>query len=76
MLGIHTQGATLGIEKNIQVVSCNGLKKNRVGRSVKKNIFALFFCQKCVSCMFYVDWGLGGRKNIRLGISLNKNLLG
>ena len=44
-------------------VSCNGLKKNRIGRSVKKLFFALFFWSKmCVLCMFYVDWELGGRK--------------
>ena len=30
----------------------------------------------CVLCMFYVDWELGGRKNFRVGIYLNKNLLG
>ena len=36
----------LGLKKKL-FVSCNGMKKNRVGRSVKKN-FALFFGQKCV----------------------------
>ena len=37
-------------------VSCNVLKKNRVGRSVKKRFFALFFwSEMCVLCMFYVD---------------------
>ena len=35
----------------------------------------------CVLCMFYVDWELGGGgggggKNFRVGIFLNKNLLG
>ena len=30
----------------------------------------------CVLCMFYVDLELGGRKNFRVGIFLNKNLLG
>ena len=31
----------------------------------------------CVSCMFYVDWELGERKNFRVGnLNLNKNLLG
>ena len=37
-------------KKNILFVSCNGLKKNRVGRSVKM----------CVLCMYYVDWEFGG----------------
>ena len=31
-------------------------RKNRVGRSVKRIFFALFFWSKmCVLCMFYVD---------------------
>ena len=30
----------------------------------------------CVLCMFYVDWELDGDKNFRVGIFLNKNLLG
>ena len=31
----------------------------------------------CVLGMIYVDWELGGeRKNFRVGIFLNKNLLG
>ena len=33
----------------------------------------------CVLCMFYDDWELKnweGRKNLRVGIFLNKNLLG
>ena len=64
-------------KKKILPVSCNGQKKNRIGRSVKKNLFALFFCQKCV---FYACFTLigswGGRKNFRVGIFLNKNLLG
>ena len=29
----------------------------------------------CVLCMFYVDWGLEGRKKLRVGIFLNKNLV-
>ena len=45
--------------------------------SVKTFFFALFFWSKmCVLCMFYVDWELGGRKKLRVGIFLNKNLLG
>ena len=64
-------------KKKILFVSYNGLKKNRVGRLVKKNCFELFFWSKmCVLCMFYVDWELGRRKNLRVGIFLNKNLLG
>ena len=40
-------------------------KKNRVGRSVKKKLFSLFFWSKmCVLCMFFVDWELGGRKKL------------
>ena len=36
-------------KKRFFFVSCNGLKKNRVGRSVKKDFFALFFWSKmCV----------------------------
>ena len=55
--------------KNKLFVSCNGPKKKRVGRSVKKKIFALFFWSKmCVLCMFYVDWELGlGRVKKTLG---------
>ena len=31
----------------------------------------------CVLCMFYVDnWSLEARKNLRVGIFLNKTLLG
>ena len=46
-------------------VSCNGPKKNRVCRSVKKNNFALFFWSKmCVLCMFHDDWELGGQKKL------------
>ena len=58
-------------------VSCNGPTKNRVGRSAKTFFFAfLFWSKMCVLCMFYVDWELGGRKNFRVGIFLDKNLLG
>ena len=45
-------------------------KKNRVGtcRSVRNFYFFLHysFGQKCVLCMFYVDWELGGRKKGRV----------
>ena len=35
------------------------VRKNRVGRSLKKKKIALFFWSKmCVLCMFYVDWEL------------------
>ena len=30
----------------------------------------------CVLCMFYIDWSREGRKNLRVGFFLNKNLLG
>ena len=33
--------------------------------------------EKCVLCMFYIDWELGGtEENLRVGIVLNENLLG
>ena len=48
------------IHKKKLFVSCNG-PKNRVGRSVKHFFLHNFFDQKCVLCMFYVDWELGGR---------------
>ena len=51
------------LKKYILFVSCNGLKKIRVGRSVKLSFFALFICRKmCVLCIFYVDWELGGQR--------------
>ena len=50
-------------KKKILFVSCNGLKKNRV-RLVKK-----FFDQKCVLCIFYVDWELEGQKKLRGRVS-------
>ena len=54
----------LGLKKKL-FVSCNDLKKNRVGRSVKNIFFALFFWSKmCVLCMFYVDWELRGLKKL------------
>ena len=58
-------------------VSCNGSKKDRVGRSVKNIFLHYFFGQKCV---FYVCFTLIGSwmgdKNFRVGIFLNKTLLG
>ena len=56
-------------------VSCNGSKKNRVGRLV---IFLnYFFGQKCVfyACRMLIGSWEGGN-NFRVGIFLNKNLLG
>ena len=67
---------TLGLKKKV-FVSCNGPKKNRVGRSVKRFFLHYFFGQKCV---FYACfWLIGsweGEKNFGVGIFLNKNLLG
>ena len=58
-------------------VSRNSLRKNRLGRSVKKCFLHYFFGQKSV---FYACFTLigswEGRKNFRVGIFLNKNLLG
>ena len=65
----------LGIKKLF--VSCNGQEKNRVGRSVKKFTLHYFFGQKCVfyACFMLIgSWE--GEKNFRVGILLNKNLLG
>ena len=62
-------------KKKILFVSCSGLKKYRVGRSVKKKNCIIFLCQKCV---FYACFSLigswEGEKNFRVGIFLNKNL--
>ena len=59
-------------------VSCNGPKKNRVGRLIKK--FALMHYIFGPKCVFYACFTMigscEGRKNFRVGISLNKNLLG
>ena len=55
-------------QKKKLFVSCNGPKKNRVGRSVK-NIFLFYACFTLIGI-----WE--GRKNFRVGIFLNKNLLG
>ena len=57
-------------------VSCNGPKKNRVGRLVKTFFLHYIFCQKFVLCMFYIDWEVRGRKKLKGRDFLNKNLLG
>ena len=52
-------------------------EKNRVGRSVKRFFLHYFFGQKCViyACFTLIrSWE--GDKNLRVGILLNKNLLG
>ena len=59
-----TDGLTLGLKKKL-FASCNGLKKNRVGRLVKKKLGIFFWSKMCVSCMFFVDWELGGRKKLK-----------
>ena len=42
------------------------MKKNRVGRSVKKLFFLFLFCsKKCVLCILYVDWELEGQKKLK-----------
>ena len=52
-------------------------KKNRVGRSVKKTFLHHFFGQKCVFYAWFTLIGSWmGDKNFRVGIFLNKNLLG
>ena len=58
-------------KKKILFVSCNGMKKYRVGRSVKKKFSLFFWSKMCVSCMFRVDWELGGLNSTThvLGIS-------
>ena len=58
-------------------VSCNGPGKNREGRSVKNFFLHYFFGQKCVfyACFTLIGSWEGG-KNFRVGIFLNKNLLG
>ena len=63
--------------KNKLFVSCNGLKKNRVGRSVKDFFLHYFFGQKCVfyACLMLIGSWMSD-KNFRVAIFLNKNLLG
>ena len=66
----------LGLEKKL-FVSCNGPKKNRVGRSKKSYYFLSFFCSAmCVLCMLLMIGSREGLKNLRVGIFLSKNLLG
>ena len=64
-------------KKKILFVSCNGLKKHRVGRSVQNFILHYFPGQKCVfyACFTLIGSWAGG-KNFRVGTFLNKNLLG
>ena len=70
------QVCPLGLKKKL-FVSCNGLKNIRVGRSVKISFLHYFFGQKCVfSACFMLIGSWEGRKNFRVGIFLNKNLLG
>ena len=58
-------------------VSCKGPKKKRVGRSVKYFVLHYVFGQKCAfyACFTLIGSWEGG-KNFRVGIFLNKNLLG
>ena len=58
-------------------VSCNGLKKIGYRRLVGKKKLHYLFGQKCVFhvCFMLIgSWEVG--KNFRVGIFLNKNLLG
>ena len=43
----------------------NGLKENRVGRSVNKCFCINFWSKMCVLCTFYVNWQLGGREKFK-----------
>ena len=66
----------VGLEKKL-FVSCNSPKRNKVGRSVNFFFLDYVFGQKWV---FYVRFTLirswEGGKNFRVGILLNKNILG
>ena len=64
----------LGQEKNIVCFLYKPSEENRVGRSVG---CIIIFGQKCVffACFTLIGSWEGG-KNFRVGISLNKNLLG
>ena len=66
----------LGLKKKL-FVSCNGLKKYRIGRSVKSFFFCIIFLVK--KCVFYACFMLigswEGGKNFRVGIILNKKLV-
>ena len=46
-------------KKKILFFSCNGLKRNRVGRSVKDFFLHDFFGQKCVFYACYMLIGVG-----------------
>ena len=66
-----------GLKKKL-FVSCNCQKENRVGRSAKTLFFLHYFLgQKCVfyACFTLIGSWEGG-KNVRVGIFLNRNLLG
>ena len=58
-------------------VSCNGPKKNRLVRSVTTFFLHFFFGQKCgfYACFTLIGSWEGGKK-FRVGIFLNKKLLG
>ena len=56
-------------------VSCNSLKKNRVGRSLKKKLL-IFLVKSVFYASFMVIGSWEGGKKFRVGIVLNKNLLG
>ena len=57
-------------------VSCNGLKKNRVGRLVKKKFIIFLVKNVLLMHIFTLIGSWEGRKNFRVEIFLNKNLLG
>ena len=66
----------LGLKKEI-VCFLKQSGKKRVGRSVKIYFLHYFFGQKCVfHACFTLIGSLEGGKNFRVGIFLNKNLLG
>ena len=64
-LHLHKNHIVCKAKKKILFVSCNGLEKNGAGRSVKKFFLHYLFGQKCVLCMFYIDWELGGWKKLK-----------
>ena len=72
---ISAEPRTLG--QKILFVSGNGPKKNRVGTCRSAIFFLLYFLgRKCVfyACFMSIrSWK--GRKNFKVGIFLNKNLL-
>ena len=78
-LDAHSHKPHYTVRPRKKFVSCNGPKKNRVGRLIiKKKIVLFFYSKMCVLCMFYVDWELvvKGRENFRVGIFLSYILLG